>query len=76
MPVRVSIVLWSTISGAILGLFIDATLIGVALLLWALPGVASRLNQRWILTTATVGLVVIVVAMSVLGYLEGQLKAS
>jgi len=45
-------------------------------LLWALPGVASRLNQRWILTTATVGLVVIVVAMSVLGYLEGQLKAS
>jgi hypothetical protein len=76
MPVRLSIVLWSTISGAILGLFIDATLIGVALLLWALPGVASRLNQRWILTTATVGLVVIVVAMSVLGYLEGQLKAS
>ncbi|HEV8498437.1 MAG TPA: hypothetical protein VGQ56_16295 [Gemmatimonadaceae bacterium] len=76
MPVRLSIVLWSTISGAILGLFIDATLIGVALLLSALPGVASRLNQRWILTTATVGLVVIVVAMSVLGYLEGQLKAS
>jgi hypothetical protein len=76
MPARVSIVLWSTISGAILGLFIDATLIGVALLFSALPGVASRLNQRWILTTATVGLVVIVVAMSVLGYLEGQLKAS
>jgi len=76
MSVRLSIVFWSTISGAILGLFIDATLIGVALLLWALPGVASRLNQRWILTTATVGLVVIVVAMSVLGYLEGQLKAS
>lgn len=73
---RVSIVLWSTISGAILGLFIDATLIGVALLLSALPGVASRLNQRWILTTATVGLVLILVAMSVLGYLEGQLKAS
>ena len=73
---RLSIVLWSTISGAILGLFIDATLIGVALLLSALPGVASRLNQRWILTTATVGLVVILVAMSVLGYLEGQLKAS
>jgi hypothetical protein len=73
---RGSIVLWSTISGAILGLFIDATLIGVALLVSALPGVASRLNQRWILTTATVGLVGILVAMAVLGYLEGQLKAS
>ena len=53
MPVRVSIVLWSTISGAILGLFIDATLIGVALLLSALPGVMSRLNHRWIATTAS-----------------------
>ena len=73
---RGSIVLWSTISGAVLGIFIDATLIGVALLVSALPGVASRLNQRWILTTATVGLVGILVAMAVLGYLEGQLKAS
>jgi hypothetical protein len=74
--VRGSIVLWSTISGAILGMFIDATLIGVALLLSAIPGVASRLTQRWFVTTATVGLVAILVAMSVLGYLEGQLKAT
>ena len=73
---RGSIVVWSTISGAILGLFVDATLIGVALLLSALPGVASRLNQRWIMTTATVGLVAILAAMAVLGYLEGQLKAA
>ena len=73
---RGSIVLWSTISGAILGLFIDATLIGVALLFSALPGVASRLNHRWIATTAAAGLVAILIAMAVLGYLEGQLKAS
>jgi len=73
---RGSIVLWSTISGAVLGIFIDATLVGVALLLSALPGVASRLNQRWVMTTATVGLVAILIAMSLLGYLEGQLKAT
>jgi hypothetical protein len=73
---RGSIVLWSTISGAVLGIFIDATLIGVALLLSALPGVASRLNHRWLMTTATVGLVAILIAMAVLGYLEGQLKAT
>jgi uncharacterized protein (UPF0303 family) len=73
---RGSIVLWSTISGAVLGIFIDATLIGVALLLSALPGVASRLNQQWVMTTATVGLVAILIAMSLLGYLEGQLKAT
>jgi len=73
---RTSIVAWSTMSGAVLGLFIDATLIGVALIVSALPGVASRLNHRWIMTTATVGLVAILAAMVVLGYLEGQLKAS
>lgn len=73
---RTSVVLWSTISGAVLGLFIDATLVGVALLLSAIPGVASRLSHRWIATTATVGLVAILLAMTVLGYLEGQLKAT
>jgi hypothetical protein len=73
---RGSVVLWSTISGAVLGLFIDATLIGVAVLLSALPGVASRLNHRWIATTAAAALVAILIAMAVLGYLEGQLKAS
>ncbi len=73
---RVSIVLWSTISGAVLGIFIDATLIGVALLFSALPGVSSRLNHRWLATTAAVALVAILVAMAVLGYLEGRLKAT
>jgi hypothetical protein len=73
---RGSVVLWSTISGAVLGIFIDATLIGVASLLSVLPGVASRLNHRWITTTASIGLASILAAMAVLGYLEGQLKAS
>jgi hypothetical protein len=73
---RASILWWSTISGAVLGLFIDATLIGVALLLSALvPGGAARFEQRWLVVSALIVLAAILVAMTVLGYLEGQLKA-
>ena len=73
---RTSIVWWSTISGAVLGLFIDATLIGVALLLSAVvPGAPARFEHRWLTVAALVVLAAILVAMSVLGYLEGQLKA-
>lgn len=74
---RASIVWWSTISGMLLGLFIDATLIGVALLLSAvIPGGPGRFENRWITVAAIVVLVTVLVAMTVLGYLEGQLKAS
>jgi hypothetical protein len=73
---RTSVVLWSAVSGAVLGIFIDATLIGVALLLSAIPGLGARFNHRWLATTAAVGLLAIFVAMTVLGYLEGQLKAT
>ena len=72
---RASILLWSTASGLILGLFIDATLIGVALLLSAVvPGVSERLHYRWLSVTAMVVLAAIPVILGVLGYLEGQLK--
>lgn len=74
---RASILWWSTISGVVLGLFIDATLIGVALLLSTLiPGGPARFEQRWLLVTALIVLTAILVAMTVLGYLEGQLKAA
>lgn len=73
---RASIVWWSAISGAILGLFADATLIGVALLLSAiLPIGPARYEQRWLTTAAVVVLAAIFVAMTVLGFLEGRLKA-
>jgi hypothetical protein len=73
---RASILLWSTASGLILGLFIDATLVGVALLLSALlPSVAGRLHQRWLMLLATGTLTAIPVVLAVLGYLEGKLKA-
>jgi len=73
--VRATIVLWSMASGAILGLFVDATLIGVAMLAGAVaPGIAARLHQRWFTLASAVVLAAIPVALTVLGFLEGQLK--
>jgi len=72
---RASILLWSTASGLILGLFIDATLIGVALLLSAVvPGVSVRLHYKWLKVGALLVLAGIPLLMAVLEYLEGQLK--
>jgi hypothetical protein len=73
--VRTSILLWSTASGAILGLFLDATLIGVALLLSAVfPGISARLHHRWLTTGAAIMLAAIPLVLAILGYLEGELK--
>jgi hypothetical protein len=60
----------------ILGLFLDATLIGVALLLVSLiPGLSDRLHHRSLVVASAVILTVIPVVLAVLGYLEGELKA-
>jgi hypothetical protein len=73
---RASILLWSTASGVIIGTFIDATLIGVALLLSGLvPSIVARLNHRWITASAVALLLAVPLFLGVLGYLEGQLKA-
>jgi hypothetical protein len=73
---RSSILFWSGASGLILGVFLDATLIGVALLLGAmLPAVSRRLDHRWTVRAASVGLVAIPLGLTLLGYLEGLLKA-
>ena len=54
---RVSILLWSMASGAILGLFIDATLIGLVMLASAaLPALSDRLHSRWLTMPAAVSL--------------------
>jgi hypothetical protein len=74
--VRASILLWSTASGVILGFFVDATLIGVALLLSVvLPAVSARLHHRWLALSAAVVLAAIPLVLAVLGYLEGELKS-
>ena len=73
---RASILLWSTASGVIIGTFIDATLMGVAFLLAGFaPGIAARLNHRWITASAVALLLAVPLFLGVLGYLEGQLKA-
>ena len=72
---RASILLWSTASGLILGLFIDAILIGMALLLSTLiPSISARVAHRWFAVAATALLAVIPLGLAVLGYLEGKLK--
>jgi hypothetical protein len=74
--VRASILLWSTVSGALLGLFIDAALIGIAVLAsTVIPGLSARMHHRWFMTSSAVVLAIIPLAMSVLGFLEGQLKS-
>jgi len=74
--VRASILAWSTVSGAILGLFIDATIIGLAVLVSAIvPALSTRLHHRWFALSAAVVLGMIPVAFGVLGFFEGQLKA-
>ena len=74
---RASILAWSTVSGVVMGVFIDATLIGVALLFVALwPELPAKLNQRWIAATAATVLLSVPIALAVLGYLEGKLKSA
>ena len=74
---RAGILFWSTLSGIILGLFVDATLIGVALLFSAIaPGVSIRMSQRWMGLLVAVVLAMIPLVFAVLGFLEGRLKAN
>jgi len=72
---RASILLWSTASGAILGVFLDATLIGVALLLGTVfPAISARLHHRALILAGSLLLAAVPIVMSVLGFLEGRLK--
>ena len=59
----------------LLGLFIDALLIGIWMLVATVaPALAPRSLPRWAAAGAVVLLVAIPVAACVLGYLEGRLK--
>ncbi len=61
-------------SGAILGVFIDAILLGVALLFSSI--VPVREYPRWLLAAGVAMLAGVFIAMTLLGYLEGRLKVS
>lgn len=70
---RASVIWWSAASGVVLGVFIDAILIGIALLFSSVLPV--REYPRWLLAAGWVALVSVMLAMTVLGYFEGRLKA-
>jgi hypothetical protein len=75
MSTRASIILWSAGSGILLGLFIDALVIGIWMLAaTAIPSMSPRSFPRWASTVATLLLGAIPIAACVLGYLEGRLK--
>jgi hypothetical protein len=75
--VRASILLWSALSGIVMGIVADAMLVGVALLVsFVAPSATDRLiHARWAVAIAAIVLALVLVAGAVLGYLEGELKA-
>ena len=74
---RTSILVWSTVSGAVLGVLADTALTGILLLLTlAAPGSMERLaHDRWAVAFAAAVLLAVLIAGGTLGYLEGQLKS-
>ena len=73
---RASIIVWSVASGVAMGLVADVALIGADVVLaLLLPDVRPRLNQRWFAIGAATVLAAVPIALAVLGYFEGELKA-
>ena len=63
-------------SGVAMGLLVDAALVGAAFVVSILlPGLSPRLNHRSLAIGAGTLLVAVPIALAVLGYLEGELKA-
>jgi len=69
---RASVIWWSALSGAVLGLFVDATLIGVALVFST--ALSVRAYPRWAVFVGAAVLAAVFLGMTALGYLEGRLK--
>jgi hypothetical protein len=77
MTTRASIIIWSAGSGLLLGLFIDAAVLGVWMIISALvPTLAPRAFPRWASAVAAALLAAVPLAMAALGYLEGRLKTN
>jgi hypothetical protein len=72
---RASIIIWSAGSGVLLGLFVDAAILGIWLVVSSVvPAMVPRQLPRWFAALAVVGLAVVPIAAGILGYLEGRLK--
>lgn len=76
MTVEREILLWSTASGLLLGLFVGATLTGLGMIVGAVvPTLPARVGPRLMAVALGLCFVVLPVAGGVLGFLEGRLKA-
>jgi hypothetical protein len=72
-----AVVLWSAASGLLLGLFIDALLIGAVLLLGAVvPAVHGLISSRAGTVIVAAVLLLVPVLSTALGFLEGRVKAT
>ena len=75
MTTRASIIMWSAGSGLLLGLFLDAAIVGIWMVLSSLvPALAPRQLPRWFAIPAVLALAAVPIAAGILGYLEGRLK--
>ena len=75
MPTRASVLMWSAGSGIVLGLIVDAMLVGAWMVASNfLPAISPRSLPRWAMIATIATLTVIPVAACLLGYLEGRLK--
>ena len=72
---RTSILVWSTVSGLLLGLFAGVFLFAVPVIGSELgPGFVPRLGPRARLVLAVVAFALLPMAGATLGFLEGRLK--
>jgi len=75
MTARGSIIGWSAGSGILLGLFLDAAILGVWMVASnVLPALHQRPVPRWLAVLGGFALVALPIATGILGYLEGRLK--
>jgi hypothetical protein len=74
---RASIIIWSAGSGLLLGVFIDAALVGIWMVISALlPALAPRVFPRWLGAVTAALLAAVPLALAAMGYLEGRLKTN
>jgi hypothetical protein len=71
---RLSVLLWSALSGAVMGLIGGALLLGVLTIAASVAPVPARLVDRVRLPVVVACLVAIPAVMGVLGWLEGRAK--
>ena len=72
---RTSILVWSAVGGAVVGLIVAALVVGAGVLLHlALPAAPARFLARTAPVSIPVVVALLALAGAVLGYLEGRLK--